>query len=248
VITCEVCVEGVPGAIAAEAGGADRIELCAGLVEGGTTPSFGTISRVLDTLSIPTVVLIRPRGGDFLYTAEELEALLCDVDVIRESGAFGIATGVLTREGDVDVHAMEQVMDAAGSLSVTFHRAFDMTRDPHRSLETLIHLGVHRVLTSGLERSVPEGLELLGSLVELAKGRTSIMPGGGIREDNIRDIIGKTGVNEVHFTAFASLESPMAHRNTRPLMGSDRVPGEYGRLVTAPEGVRRIVNSAAAMG
>ena len=240
-ITCEVCVEGVPGAIAAEAGGADRIELCAGLVEGGTTPSFGTISRVLDTLSIPTVVLIRPRGGDFLYTAEESEALLRDVKYIRDSGAFGIATGVLTRDGDVDVPAMEQIMDTAGSLSVTFHRAFDMTRDPYQSLETLIQLGVHRVLTSGQERSVPEGMDLIGGLVELAKGRTSIMPGGGIKADNIQHIIRKTGARELHFTAFSSQESPMAHRNTRPLMGSDRVPGEYEKLVTSPEAVRGIV-------
>jgi copper homeostasis protein len=244
VTTCEVCVEGVPGAKAAEAGRAHRIELCAGLVEGGTTPSIGTISKALEIVAIPIMVLIRPRGGDFLYTAEELGALLGDVEAVREAGAFGIATGVLTKEGDVDLPAMEQIMDAAGPLSVTFHRAFDMTRDPHASLETLIQLGVDRVLTSGQEWSAPEGLDLIGRLVESSDGRISVMPGGGIREDNVRGIIQKTGVKEVHFAAFSSLDSPMVHRNTRPLMGSDRVPGEYEKLVTDSEQVRGVVEAA----
>ena len=240
-ITCEVCVEGVPGAIAAEAGGADRIELCAGLVEGGTTPSVGTLSAVLEAISADVMVLVRPRGGDFLYSDAELDVMLRDVRAVRAAGALGIATGALTREGEVDENATAALREAAGGMSFTFHRAFDMTRDPYQSLETLIQLGVHRVLTSGQERSVPEGMDLIGGLVELAKGRTSIMPGGGIKADNIQHIIRKTGARELHFTAFSSQESPMAHRNTRPLMGSDRVPGEYEKLVTSPEAVRGIV-------
>jgi copper homeostasis protein len=243
-ITCEVCVEGVPGALGAQEGGAQRIELCAGLVEGGTTPSIGTISRVLDTLSIPTVVLIRPRGGDFLYEPDELEALLRDVEAVKKAGAFGIATGALTRDGDVDRVAMAEVMKAAGPLSVTFHRAFDMTRQPSDALETLVQLGVDRVLTSGQERSVPEGLALIRKLAGKAGGRISIMPGGGVTEANVAGIIRQTGVREVHFTAFRSLESPMVHRNPRPLMGGDRVPGEYERLATDPNRVRRFLDAA----
>lgn len=243
-VTCEVCVEGVPGALAAEKGGAHRIELCAGLVEGGTTPSFGTVSKVLEAISIPTVVLIRPRGGDFLYSDEELEVLLRDVETVRKAGAFGIATGALTREGEVDVSAMEGVTAAAGPLSVTFHRAFDMTRDPFESLEVLIRTGVHRVLTSGQERSVPEGLDVIARLVESAKARISIMPGGGVREDNIREIISKTGAREIHFAALSSFESPMDYRNTRPLMGSDRVPGEYERIGTDPDLVDKFMRGA----
>jgi len=243
-LTCEVCVEGVEGALAAEAGGAHRIELCAGLVEGGTTPSAGTLSQVLERVSIPTMVLVRPRGGDFLYTDDEMDVLLRDVEAIREAGAHGIATGVLTQDGRVDTRAMEPIMAVAGPLSVTFHRAFDMTRDPWESLEALLGLGVERVLTSGQARSVPEGLVLIRELVAAAGDRISIMPGGGIREENARNIVEQTGVSEIHFTGSTTVESAMDFRNPRPLMGSDRVPGEYERILTDPERVRRIVGAA----
>ncbi|MFC1574908.1 copper homeostasis protein CutC, partial [Gemmatimonadota bacterium] len=136
---------------------------------------------------------------------------------------------------------MERIMAAAGPLSVTFHRAFDMTRDPFQALEALVRLGVDRILTSGQERSVPEGLGLIGRLVEAARGRISIMPGGGIREENLADVVRETGVGEVHFTAFSHEESPMRHRNPRPLMGGDRVPGEFERVVTDPERVRSFI-------
>jgi len=246
-----LCVEGVPGAVAADKGGAHRIELCAGLVEGGTTPSLGTISLTLEALSIPMVVLIRPRGGDFLYDDEDLEVLLRDIEAVREAGAFGVATGALTRRGGVDVPAMARIMKAAGPMSVTFHRAFDMTVDALEALETLIELGVNRVLTSGQERSVREGLLLIRELVRVAGDRISIMPGGGIRDDNIKDIIqeigvSEIGVSEIHFTALGSSNSPMTHRNTRPLMGADRVPGEYERLLTDPAKVRKIMVAAGA--
>jgi len=244
-ITCEVCVEGLSGALAAAEGGAHRVELCAGLVEGGTTPSLGTLGLVLDRVEIDTVVLVRPRGGDFLYSPVELDTILLDVGTVRSSGAFGIATGVLTAEGKVDVVAMERILEAAGPLSVTFHRAFDMVRDPAEALETLIGLGVDRVLTSGQDRSVPEGQDLIREMVLQAGQRISIMPGGGLREGNIREIVQATGVREVHFTAFTHWDSPMAHRNLRPLMGADRVPGEFERISTDPEGVRRVIGALA---
>jgi len=243
-VTCEVCVEGVPGAVAAEAGGAHRIELCAGLVEGGTTPSIGTIRSVLESISIPTVVLVRPRGGDFLYSPEELTALEADVEAIREAGAYGIATGLLTKEGTVDVPGMERIMESAGSLSVTFHRAFDMTRDPLGALEVLLGLSVNRILTSGQERSALDGLPLIRELVQVAGERISILPGGGIGEGNVQQLVRETGVRELHFTAFSSLNSGMTYKNTRPLMGGDRVPGEFERLVTDPERVRNIREKA----
>lgn len=244
-ITCEVCVEGLPGALAAAEGGAHRIELCAGLVEGGTTPSLGTLRLVLDRVGIDTVVLVRPRGGDFLYALEELDTLLMDVGTVRDLGAFGIATGALTAQGTVDVVAMERILEEAGPLSVTFHRAFDMVRDPGEALETLVGLGVDRILTSGQHRSVPEGQDLIRELVRRAGQRISIMPGGGIREGNIREIVRATGVREVHFTALSYRDSPMVHRNLRPLMGADRVPGEYERISTDPEEVRRVVGALA---
>jgi len=236
-ITCEVCVEGLPGALAAAEGGAHRVELCAGLVEGGTTPSSGTLSLVLERVKVDTVVLVRPRGGDFLYSDDELDTLLMDVAAARHAGAYGIATGALTRDGSVDVPAMERVMEAATPMSVTFHRAFDMVRDPWEALEILIRLGVDRVLTSGQEGSVPEGLTFIREAVGRAAGRISIMPGGGLRRENIREIVRETGVREVHFTAFTWGESLMSHRNLRPLMGADRVPGEYERMSTDPRAV-----------
>ncbi len=242
-VTCEVCVEGFSGAQAAAEGGAHRIELCAGLVEGGTTPSHGALALAVERLKIPTMVLIRPRGGDFLYSDEELETMLRDISLAREAGAFGVATGALTKDGRVDEEAMDRIRDAAGSMSLTFHRAFDMVRDPLIALETLIELGVDRILTSGGERSVPEALEPLQALVGTAGDRISIMPGGGIREANIREIVEKTGAREVHFTAFSRWESPMAFRNPRPLMGGDSLPGEYERIGTDPEEVRRIMEA-----
>jgi copper homeostasis protein len=243
-ITCEVCVEGVTNAKAAEEGGAHRVELCAGLVEGGTTPSLGTIEATVGTLSIPCVVLVRPRGGDFLYSRDEVEIILRDIRTIRELGAYGIATGALTREGDVDQTILEEIMDAAGPLSVTFHRAFDMTRDPFVAMELLAQAGVSRILTSGLEESVPQGLSMIRRLVQRGEDGISIMPGGGIRAGNVQEILMETGAREVHFTALSPQSSPMVHQNTRPQMGSDRVPGEFERLVTDAQGVRRIVKEA----
>ncbi len=242
-ITCEVCVEGLPGALAAAEGGAHRIELCAGLVEGGTTPSLGALGLALERVDVDIVVLVRPRGGDFLYSRDELDSILMDVGTARGAGAFGVATGVLTPDGSVDVAAMEEIMDAAGTMSVTFHRAFDMVKDPWESLEILKDLGVDRVLTSGQRRSVPEGLDFIREAVNRADGKISIMPGGGLDRGNIQAVVGATGVTEVHFTAFRRWESPMRHRNPGPLMGAAEVPGEYDRISTDPSRVREIVQA-----
>lgn len=238
VVRAEVCVGGREDALAAEAGGADRIELCAGLVVGGLTPSLGTVATVLADVGIPTVVLVRPREGDFCYTSAEMEVLLRDVRFLREAGVHGIATGVLRRNGTVDRDAMERIQDAAGSMAITFHRAFDMTRDPWESLAVLMELGIPRLLTSGLESGVVEGTPLIRGLVESAGGALSVMPGGGVRPENVETLIRETGVSEVHFTAFSTSESPMTHRNLRPRMGGGRVPGEFERTVTDPERVK----------
>ncbi|MBT8397191.1 MAG: copper homeostasis protein CutC [Gemmatimonadetes bacterium] len=245
-VICEVCVEGVMSALTAEAGGADRIELCAGLVDGGITPSLGTIQGVLDRVSIPTVVLVRPRRGDFLYSVEEKDVLIRDIRIARESGAYGIATGALTRDGSVDRPLMRRVRDEAGPSSLTFHRAFDMVADPMQSLEVLIELGVDRVLTSGLERNVPQGMEMIRELAGQAGGRISVMPGGGITADNVGSVVSTTGATEIHFTATTESKSAMAHKNTRPRMGGDRVLGEFELSLTDQEKVRRIREAAAA--
>ncbi len=240
-ITCELCVEGVDGALAAAAGGAHRIELCAGLVEGGTTPSAGVLALALERAGVDTMVLVRPRGGDFLYSEPELEVMLRDVSAVRQMGAMGVATGVLTREGEVDREATARLREAAGPLSFTFHRAFDMTADPHEALEALVELGVDRVLTSGQAAGVPDGLPLIRALVQAAGDRIVVMPGAGVREENARSILEGTGAREIHFAAMAWAESPMLHRNPRPRMGGTEVPGEYRRQVTDPDRVRALM-------
>ena len=242
-VTCEVCVEGFNGAWAAAEGGAHRVELCAGLLEGGTTPSPGNLHLSLEALEIPVMVLIRPRGGDFLYSPREMDVILRDISLAREAGAHGVVTGVLTKEGRVDVGAVERVREAAGAMSLTFHRAFDMVRDPLEAMETLVGLGVDRILTSGGERSVPEAFDRLAALVEAAGDRISIMPGGGIRRENIGEVVERTGAREVHFTAFTRWESPMEYRNPRPHMGGTALPGEYDRVETDPARVRSIMEA-----
>ncbi len=178
--TFEICIDSVEGAVAAEEAGADRVELCSALFDGGLTPSLGTIETALRAVSrIRVHVIVRPRAGDFIYSPFEIEAMERDVRAAVAAGAHGIVIGALTAEGDVDVPTTRRLIAAAGDASTTFHRAFDMTRDPHAALEQLIELGVHRVLTSGQEVSVLEGAPLIADLVRRAAGRIVIMPAVG---------------------------------------------------------------------
>jgi copper homeostasis protein len=240
----EVCVDSVTGVRAAAAGGADRVELCSGLVEGGITPSHGTIRRALEVPGIACVVLVRPRGGDFLYDQEEFAVMQEDIQAIREAGAFGVAVGVLQADGTLDIERMRDLVEAARPMQVTCHRAFDMARDPFEALAALLDLGVDRVLTSGRQRSVVDGLDLVRELVRQAGKNLSVMPGSGIRADNVRRVLEATGAREVHFTAFTGRPSPMTYRNLAPRMGAEAVPGEYERLPTDPDGVRAVIAAA----
>lgn len=247
-VLAEVCVGGVEDAIAAEAGGADRVELCSGLVVGGVTPSIGVVEKVLSELTIPTVVLVRPRGGDFCYGESELDVMVRDVRILRDAGAQGLATGVLKADGRVDRDAMQAILDAAGPVPITFHRAFDMTVDPWEALADLIELGIPRVLTSGLEAGVVDGIPMIRGLVESAGGEISVMPGGGVRPENVARLIQETGVEEVHFTAFRTSPSPMVHRNPRPRMGAGEVPGEFHRPSTDAARVRQFLDEIRSRG
>ncbi|MFF7245215.1 copper homeostasis protein CutC [Embleya sp. NPDC008237] len=244
-LTYEICIDDVPGALAAERVGAHRVELCADLFEGGITPSLGLIETTLAAVdTIRVHVIVRPRGGDFVYDEYEVAAMRRDVEAIRAAGAHGVVIGALTADGDLDRPVIEQLMAAAGDRSVTFHRAFDMTRDPHAALEELIELGVDRVLTSGQDSSVLEGAPLIARLVEQAAGRIVIMPGGGITARNIDRILAATGVHEVHFAAGAVLESTATHRNPHPFMGGALRQPEYARRVTSADGIRDVVEAA----
>ncbi len=237
----EVCVDSVESAVAAEKGGAQRVELCCALLEGGLTPSAGAIALARKSLRIGLNVIIRPRGGDFLYTASEHDVMLRDIDVAKGLGADGVVIGVLTASGDVDVARTRELAARARPMSVTFHRAFDMTRDPFAALETLVELGIDRVLTSGQEESALEGLDLLRELVAWASDRIVVMVCGNLTERNIQRIAKETKSKELHVTGFLDVESGMTFRNPRVYMGGLLRPPEYSRTVTDANRISALV-------
>ena len=239
----EVCVDSVESAMAAERGGADRVELCDNLLEGGTTPSAGAIAVARDRLGIKLHVIIRPRGGDFCYSDIEFAVMRHDITLAKQLGADGVVIGILTSDGDVDIARTRELIELARPLSVTFHRAFDMSRDPYRALEDLIGLGVDRILTSGQEPSVIEGLDLIAELVRIAGERVIIMPGGGT-ERNIKKVVARSGVREVHVVGTTSVESSMRFRNGRVFMGGELRPPEYTRTTTDPAKISALRHEA----
>lgn len=239
----EICVDSVDGAMAAERGGADRVELCDNLMDGGTTPSAGCITLARQRIRIGLQVIIRPRGGDFCYSETELAVMREDVRLARTLGADGIVIGFLSPEGDIDLALTREFLALARPLNVTFHRAFDMCRDPRAALEQLIDLGIDRVLTSGQESSCLEGLDLIAELNRQADGRIIVMPGGGITPRNVTRIVAGTGVKEVHLSARAAVESRMQHRNSRCFMGGVLRPAEFSWKTTDERAVRSVVET-----
>jgi len=233
----EVCVDSIDSALAADRGGADRIELCSSLLEGGLTPSPGVISTVLGKVSSGVFVMIRPRGGDFCYSNDEFQAMEQDVLTAKQLGADGVVFGILTEDGRVDMDRSQRLVKLARPLKLTFHRAFDMSRDLSESLEDLIRLRVDRVLTSGGEQNVELGQSVIANLQRQAKGRIIVMAGAGITENNVRQLVAVTEVREIHASLKFSLPGPMRYRNERISMGA--VKGqEYDRVVTTEEKVR----------
>ena len=242
-ILFEACVDSVESALNVEAGGADRIELCADLLEGGITPSYAMLKLVIEKLTIPVNVLVRPRGGDFLYTDYEFEVIKRDIEYCKQIGVNGVVIGILNDDGTVDKVRTEELVKAARPMSVTFHRAFDMTREPEEALNTLIELGVDRLLTSGQEADVHKGIPTLKKLVEIANNRIIIMPGGGVDELNIKKVVEKTGVKEIHASAREKARSKMNYINTRTSMSDSKSMEEYDLMVTSEEKIRAIVNA-----
>lgn len=236
----EVCVNSVESAVASQAGGADRVELCDNLFEGGTTPSAGSIALARERLRIKLHVIIRPRGGDFLYSDLEYAIMQRDIAIAKELGADGVVIGLLTADGDVDVPRTRELIDLARPLSVTFHRAFDVARDPYQALAALIDLGVDRLLTSGQAESVTEGVELIAELIARAGDRMIVMPGGGFNERNVGRIVARTGAREIHVTGFTDVESGMRYRNDRVFMGGTLRPPEYQRAVTSAQVIQNL--------
>ena len=238
-ILVEVCVDSVASAVAAERGGAARVELCSGLMEGAVTPSAGLIEMTRAAVSIALHVMIRPRGGDFCYEAEELETMKRDIVAAKRLGADGAVFGVLDTNGNVDIARTRQLVDLARPLAVTFHRAFDMTADLFRALDDVSAAGVDRVLTSGGEATSLKGQETIARLVRKAEGRIVVMPGSGIKPENARSLVDHTGVKEVHVGLRSTVPSPMQYRNLRVSMGA--VEGhEYERYLVLEEQVRKL--------
>lgn len=240
----EVCANSVESCIAAQAGGANRVELCAGIPEGGTTPSYGDITLAREVLKETRLhVIIRPRGGDFLYSPLEQRIMLQDIENARRLKADGVVFGCLTAEGDIDIPLMRQLMEAAQGMSVTFHRAFDVCRNPKQALEDIIGLGCHRILTSGQQPTAEQGIPLLKELQEQAAGRIILLAGCGVNEGNIARIAAETGIREFHFSAREGVASQMLHHNECVSMGGTVTIDEYSRNVTTERRVRHTIEA-----
>ena len=242
-VLIEGCVDSVPSAIAAEAGGAGRVELCDNLIEGGTTPSAGTIEECKARLRVPVFVMIRPRGGDFLYTDVEYAIMRRDIVHAKRLGADGVVLGLLRADGTVDVERTRLLVDAARPLRVTFHRAIDVARDAEEALEALVEMGIDRVLTSGQAPTAVEGAAVIAALVRRAAGRIVVLPACGIDETNAAGLVARTGVREVHLRGSALQPSAMVHRNRRILFRSPIPEDDLAIEVTEADRIRRLATA-----
>lgn len=240
----ELCVEGIDGFLAAQDAGADRVELCASLMEGGLTPSLATIRAAVKAAKIPVHVIIRPRGGDFLYSQTEFETMVEDVAALRGEGVSGVVIGCLTPDGRIDEARTKRLVEAARPMSVTCHRAFDMTTDAGEALEALIRCGVDRVLTSGQHDTALEGLATLKAANEQAAGRIVIMGCGALDAHNIRAVRDGAGLAELHFAALKTVPSGMAFRNPHVGMGGTQKDREYEVTLTDGNAVRATIAAA----
>ncbi|MDR2764633.1 MAG: copper homeostasis protein CutC [Tannerella sp.] len=239
----EICAGSAQSCVEAEAGGARRVELCAGIPEGGTTPSYGEIRTAQMLTSIAIHVIIRPRGGDFLYTETEIRSMLYDIEMAKQLSVQGVVFGCLTEAGDLDGKRMKCLIEAATPLSVTCHRAFDLCRDPFGTMEQLIDLGVDRILTSGQQPEAVRGIPMIAELVSNAAGRIIIMPGCGIHEGNIARIEAETKATEFHASARSIRHSRMTFRNEDVPMGTAVTLSGFEMLQTDRRKVEELVMS-----
>lgn len=225
-ITLEICAASVEDCVIAQSGGADRVELNSALMMGGLTPSAGTLREARQRVQIPIIAMIRPRASGFCYSATEFCVMQRDVETAFEQGVDGIAFGILTSEGDIDIHRCRQIVSLAQGRTVVFHRAFDVAGDPGKALEQLIELGVHRIMTSGQEASAYNGAARIREFIGKAAGRIEILPAGGINRFTLQDVIERTGCDQVH----ASLSTSAVDASTR---GRPQVT--FGGSLTPPE-------------
>lgn len=236
----EICIDSVESGIVAERANADRVELCDNLYEGGTTPGSGTIRIARKNLDIGLNIMIRPRGGDFLYSELEFLIMKEDIRIASEEGADGIVAGILTADGQIDVKRTRELVELASPLPFTFHRAFDMSVDPFDSLEAIISTGAKRILTSGHTNLVINNIRLVRELIKRAGDRIIIMPGSGINENNIAGIINETNALEFHLTGHKTMESRMRFTKKDIFMGGIPEIPEYSRNIADEHKIKKI--------
>jgi copper homeostasis protein len=242
-LTLEVCVDSVESAIAAERGGAHRLELCSALADGGVTPSAGLIAVVRQRVGIPVHVMIRPRASDFCYSDDEFSVMQRDLMMAKQLRIDGAVLGILDLDGKIDTQRTKQLVELAAPLQVTFHRAFDMTGDLTESLRQVQTTGAHRILTSGGKQTAAEGVLELKKLVDAADGGIGIMAASGIEEHNVAELLHSTGVKEVHASLRSTIASSMRFQNQQISMGATK-GREYQRFVADQEKVRRLLLAA----
>lgn len=236
----EIVVYNIESALRAQEGGADRIELCDNPGEGGTTPSFGTIESVRQNVNLDVFVMIRPRGGDFLYSNYEFHSMKRDIHQCQKISVDGVVFGILNEDGTLDKKRCKALIDSARPLKVTCHRAFDMTRDPFEAMEDCIEVGFDRILTAGQQPQALAGASLIGELIKKATGRIAIMPGSGVNENTVQEILRKSGASEIHFSATAFRESGMKYKNAQiEGMGSE-AGAEFKLRTVDPDRVREM--------
>lgn len=237
----EVCTDSINSCILAQEGGAQRIELCAALGEGGITPSWGLVTGAIESVQIPIYPIIRPRRGDFLYNPHEVKQMVTDIKYFRDLGVSGFSLGALTSDGDLNQDVCSELIDAADGLPITLHRAFDMSRDLNQTLEKAIDLGFSRILTSGGQQTAIEGIPIIKELVDQAGDRIIIMAGAGVKADNVSKLIRHTGVREVHGTFRRYVSGKMNFRKEWISMGGSAGTDEYDHSETDIEMIRKIV-------
>ncbi|HTF17294.1 MAG TPA: copper homeostasis protein CutC [Chryseolinea sp.] len=236
----EIVVYNIASALAAEAGGADRIELCDNPGEGGTTPSAGVVEVVRQHVNLDVFAMLRPRGGDFCYSSYEFHSMKRDLFQFQKLSIDGVVFGILLPDGTIDKKRCGELIAKARPLKVTCHRAFDMTQDPRQALEACIDVGFDRILTSGQKPQALAGVELIRELIQQAAGRITIMPGSGVNENTVAEIVSRSGAQEVHFSAMGNEPGKMVYKNLSIAgMGSEE-GSEYLLRTVDPERVRRI--------
>jgi copper homeostasis protein len=237
-MTVEIVVYNLDSALKAQEGGADRTELCDNPGDGGTTPSAGVIELVRQNLSIDVYVMIRPRGGDFLYSNYDFHAMKRDIVISQKLSVDGLVFGILNANGTIDKKRCQELISRARPLKTTCHRAFDMARDPFEALEDCIEAGFDRILTSGGEAQALRGSKLIGELVKRAKGRIAIMAGSGVNEETVTEIVRTSGVQEIHFSATGYRDSGMEYVNEKIASMGQGGSGEYQLRTVDPQRVK----------